>query len=63
MVKVTSLIIVAKSAVGFSLGVRTETEMKIWCIQDMYMWQSHVEIEGYSVAYFERIAVLGAPYR
>ena len=58
-----SLIIVAKSAVGFSLGVRTETEMKIWCIQDMYMWQSHVEIKGYSVTYFECIAVLGAPYR
>ena len=27
-----------------------------------HMWQSHVEIEGYSVAYFERIAVLEAPY-
>ena len=27
------------------------------------MWQSHVEIKGYSVAYFERIAVLEAPYR
>ena len=26
------------------------------------MWQFCVEIEGYSVAYFERIAVLGAPY-
>ena len=28
-----------------------------------YMWQSHVEIEGYSVAYFDRIAVFEAPYR
>ena len=27
------------------------------------MWQSRVEIEGYSVAYFDRIAVLEAPYR
>ena len=27
---------------------------------DSYMWQSHVEIEGYSVAYFDRIE---APYR
>ena len=27
------------------------------------MWQSRVEIEGYSVAYFDRIAVFGAPYR
>ena len=26
------------------------------------MWQSHVEIEGYSVAYFNRIAAFGAPY-
>ena len=29
----------------------------------MYMWQSHVEIEGYSVAYFDRIVVFEAPYR
>ena len=27
------------------------------------MWKSHVEIEGYSVACFDRIAVLEAPYR
>ena len=27
------------------------------------MWQSCVETEGYSIAYFERIAVLEAPYR
>ena len=27
------------------------------------MWQSHVEIEGYSVAYFDRIAAFEAPYR
>ena len=27
------------------------------------MWQSRVEIEGYSVAYFDRIAVFEAPYR
>ena len=26
------------------------------------MWQSRVEIEGYSVAYFVRIAVFEAPY-
>ena len=33
--------------------------------QDMiitHVWQSRVEIEGYSVAYFDRIAVLEAPY-
>ena len=27
------------------------------------MWRSRVEIEGYSVAYLDRIAVFGAPYR
>ena len=27
------------------------------------MWQSHVEIEGYSDVYFNRIAVFEAPYR
>ena len=27
-----------------------------------YVWQPHVEIEGYSVAYFNRIAVFEAPY-
>ena len=29
----------------------------------LYMWQSRVEIEGYSVAYFDRIAAFKAPYR
>ena len=29
----------------------------------MYMWQSHVEIKVYSVAYFGHIAVLEAPFR
>ena len=27
-----------------------------------HMWQSHVEMEGYSVAYFDRITVFEAPY-
>ena len=27
------------------------------------MWQSRVEIEGYSIAYFDHIAVFEAPYR
>ena len=26
------------------------------------MWQSRVEIEGYSIAYFDRIAMFKAPY-
>ena len=29
----------------------------------MHVWQSRVEIEGYSVAYFDCIAVFEAPYR
>ena len=29
----------------------------------LYMWQSRVEIEGYSVVYFNDIAVFEAPYR
>ena len=29
----------------------------------MYMWQSRVEIEGYSITYFNRIAAFKAPYR
>ena len=27
------------------------------------MWQSRLEIEGYSVAYFDHVAVFEAPYR
>ena len=27
------------------------------------MWQSRVEIEGYSIAYFDRIATFETPYR
>ena len=27
------------------------------------MWQSRVEIEGYSVAYFDHIAAFEVPYR
>ena len=56
------------------LLVRTEAqplEMQTWkfwgepgifsCVT--YMWQSRVEIEGYSVAYFDRIVAFEAPYR
>ena len=28
-----------------------------------YMWKSHIEIKGYSVAYFNRIAMFEVPYR
>ena len=30
---------------------------------DKHMWQSRVEIEGYSIAYFDHIAAFKAPYR
>ena len=30
---------------------------------ELDMWQSCVEIEGYSVMYFDRIAAFEAPYR
>ena len=33
MFKLTSLHILAESALGFSFGVRAQTEMKIWCIK------------------------------
>ena len=29
----------------------------------MHMWQSHVEIEGYSVTYFDCVVAFEAPYR
>ena len=37
-----------------------------WPLQafiDTYMWQSRVEFEGYSVAYFDCIVAFEAPYR
>ena len=33
------------------------------CAFHIYMWQSRVEIEGYSVAYFDRIGALKVLYR
>ena len=40
----------------------------VWCmwlsqVEITYLWQSCVEIEGYSIVYFEHIAVLEAPHR
>ena len=40
MVKVTSLLIEAESALGFSFGVRAQTEMNIWCIKSMHLISS-----------------------
>ena len=33
------------------------------CKTKEHMWQSRVEIESYSVAYFDHIAAFKAPYR
>ena len=33
----------------------------VWEVRE-YMWQSHVEIKGYSIAYFHHIAVFEALY-
>ena len=36
MVKVMSLLAKAGSGLGFSFGVRSWTEMEIWCVKGMY---------------------------
>ena len=45
------------------LQLVTESLFFIYEGQLMNMWQSHVEIEGYSVTYFDRIVAFEAPYR
>ena len=35
--RVTSLLIIAASALGFSFGVRARTEIKVWCVVGMHM--------------------------
>ena len=37
VVKVTSLLMKAESALGFSFGVRALTEMNIWCVKGMLL--------------------------
>ena len=37
MVRVTSLLIIAAVALGFSFAIRALTEMKIWCVVGMHM--------------------------
>ena len=36
LVKVTNLLIDAKSGLRFSFGVRAQTEMEIWYVKGMY---------------------------
>ena len=37
MAEVMCLLILAESAPGCGLGVRAQTEMKIWCVKDMHL--------------------------
>ena len=37
MVRVKSLLIIAASALRFSLAVRAWTETKIWCVEGMHI--------------------------
>ena len=37
MVEVTNEFTLPENALGMSIGVRTQAEMKIWCIESMYM--------------------------
>ena len=37
MVKVTSLLNKAESALGLSFGVRAWTKVKIWCVKGMHL--------------------------
>ena len=43
-------------------GAAVEIFQNIGSVRE-YMWQSHVEIEGYSVVYFNCIAAFEVPYR
>ena len=51
-----------REVVRFSEGPLLEVRLYI-VMYPTYVWQSRVEIEGYSVAYFDRIAAFKAPYR
>ena len=44
------------SSSGYALQLGLFTAINPWHLCYNYMWQSHVEIEGYSVMYFNRIA-------
>ena len=61
MVKVTSLLAKAGSAIRFSLGVRAWTEMKIRCIKGMYrlkpVWsENNSGFKGFN--YFHRVVAV-----
>ena len=64
MVKVTSLLIKAESALGFSFGVRAQTEMKIWCVKGMHLLKvvSSEKIQGLT-GFSLRGVALGTRYQ
>ena len=37
MVEVTNELTLPENAIGMSIGVITQAQMKIWCIESMYM--------------------------
>ena len=51
------------SSLGSCVEYTTRYMYEASCDLIMHVWQSRVEIEGYSVAYFERNIVFEAPYR
>ena len=45
-----------------SKGFSSPKMNSFWPMYRKHMWQSHVEIEVYSIAYFDRFAALEVPY-
>ena len=52
----TSVVVLMLSHLGIDYPISQQIIL-------LHMWQSRVEIEGYSVAHVDRIAVFEAPYR
>ena len=51
------------AAVSFGSNLLEQNVKEKHMCMYIYMWQSHVENEGYSVAYFDCITVFEVPYR
>ena len=46
----------------FNSDIQTIDTLMVWTINQLQLWQSRVEIEHYSVTYFDHIAAFKAPY-
>ena len=57
MVNVTSLLIVAGSALGFSLQELTLTEKKMWCVKVMYIYAA-VKWVTYPLATYDILIII-----